>query len=112
MRKPLGQVEAEARDVSEAEQAALTELGQNFAHVWQSAHCPPDLKKRIIRAVVEEVIVNLDDATQLLSFVIHWKGGVHTTLEMPRPRSAVERKTAQEGKPPANPMGAEAAADG
>lgn len=94
--KRLAQVEAEARDVSEAEQGALMELGRDFARVWQSAHCPPELKKRIIRTVVEEIIVNLDGATQLLSFVIHWKGGVHTTLEMPRPRSAAERKTAQE----------------
>ena len=41
------------------------------------------------------MIVDLDDETQILSFVIHWKGGVHTQFEMPKPRGG-SQKTAEE----------------
>jgi hypothetical protein len=55
-----------------------------------------ELKKRIVRTVVEEILVNLDDKTQRLQFVIHWKGGCHTAFEMDKPRSGVGRKTSME----------------
>jgi len=53
------------------------------------------LKKRILRTVVEELIVHKDEAG-LLRFVIHWKGGAHSQFEMARPRSGREQKTALE----------------
>ena len=54
------------------------------------------LKKKIIRTVVEEVIVNLDEVNQILKFIIHWKGGCHTEFEMPKPPSGIGRKTAEQ----------------
>ena len=33
----------------------------------------PAMKKRIIRTVVEEIVVNLDDETEKFTFTIHWK---------------------------------------
>ena len=52
-----------------------------------------ELKKKIIRTVIEEIIVRLDDSTKMLHFVIHWKGGCHTEFEMEKPRSAVGKAT-------------------
>ena len=48
----------------------------------------------MVRAAIEEVIVNKDQ--DVLRFVLHWKGGTHTQLEMPRPPSGREQKTAPE----------------
>ena len=70
-------------------------LGARFPDVWASAHCPVELKKRILRTVLEEVLVTQDEA-EVLRFVIHWKGGAHTQFEMARPRSGREQKTALE----------------
>jgi len=53
------------------------------------------LKKQIARTVIEEVIASdADEST--LRFVIHWKGGVHTELTMPRPKSSAAQKTSME----------------
>ena len=71
-------------------------LGEQFEQVWHSERCPVELKKNILRTVIEEVIVDLDDETQMLSFEIHWKGGTHTQFQMDKPRSGVGRKTAIE----------------
>ena len=69
-------------------------LGERFDEVWQSEACPMELKKKIARTVIEEVLVDLDEDTDTLCFTIHWKGGTHTTFEMDKPRSPVGRQTA------------------
>jgi hypothetical protein len=82
--------------LSEQDAAAIAELGESFSGVWENESCPVELKKKILRTVIEEVIVDRDESKDLLHFVIHWKGGVHTSLETPRPPSAVGQKTAME----------------
>lgn len=77
------------------ERERILALGGRFREVWASAHCPAALKKRIIRTVVEEVIVTQDDAGSP-RFVIHWTGGAHSQFKMARPRSGREQKTALE----------------
>jgi len=80
-----------------AEQSkTLFELGNDFSGVWDSGHCPVVMKKRMIRTVIEEVIVNLEEESNTLQFIIHWKGGSHTQFRMPKPVSGVGKKTAQE----------------
>jgi DNA invertase Pin-like site-specific DNA recombinase len=71
-------------------------MGENFAEIWHSDRCPPTLKKMIFRTVVEEIIVHTDAEKKILEFTIHWKGGVHTQLEMERPVSATESATPME----------------
>lgn len=82
--------------LSEDERAAVLALGDHFAAVWESSACPPELKKKILRTVLEEIIVTHDEATDTLSFVMHWTGGTHTALTMPKPRSGVGQPTALE----------------
>lgn len=43
-------------------------------------------KKRILRALIREVIIDIDQASNELAVILHWKGGVHTTLRLPRRR--------------------------
>jgi hypothetical protein len=71
-------------------------MGDHFAQVWQSNHCPPTLKKMIFRTAIEEIIVQTDQDKKSLELVIHWKGGAHTQLAMERPRSATETATSME----------------
>ena len=73
----------------------LDALGERFPDVWESERCSDVIKKKIIRTVVEEVIVNLD-VSGILKFIIHWKGGCHTEFEMPKPPAGVGLKTSIE----------------
>jgi hypothetical protein len=75
------------------EEARILSMGENFAKAWQSDHCPSTLKKMIFRSVIEEIIVRTNPGKDTLLFTIHWKGSVHTKLEMERPRSATETAT-------------------
>ena len=55
------------------------------------------LKKKIIRILIREIMVSLDDDTQDLTFMIHWQGGCHTTMSMKKPLSgAIKYKTPEQ----------------
>jgi len=96
-RKELQRLEeSRSSTMSEQDKDRLRALGEGFHQVWASESCSVALKKKIIRTVVEEVIVNLDDVSQVLKFIIHWKGGCHTELEMPKPPSGIGLKTAEQ----------------
>ena len=92
-REALSQLDAETPAPTPEECEKILALGRNFSEVWHSEHCPMELKKKIVRSVIEEVIANLDEDQQRLHFIIHWKGGTHTELEMDRPRSGAGHKT-------------------
>lgn len=78
-------------------ETTLRSMGENFSMVWGHPDCPMMLKKKMARALIEEILVDLDDATRQLSFVIHWRGGSHTAFEMLKPQSGAEvHKTALE----------------
>ncbi len=92
----LSEIAEEEKPVSDKERARILQMGDNFREVWESEHCTAETKKKIIRTVVEEVIVDMNDCGDMLHFIIHWKGGCHTDFEMEKPRSGVGQKTSLE----------------
>jgi DNA invertase Pin-like site-specific DNA recombinase len=92
-RQQLSGLEGKRYSLSSEEEAEILSMGENFAEVWHSDRCVPTLKKMIFRTAIEEIIVRTDATNETLRFTIHWKGGVHTQLEMERPRSATETST-------------------
>jgi len=89
----LTELESQNRQLTEEDEAQILELGENFERVWRDEGCAVELKKKIVRRAVEEVIVDLDDEETTLRFIVHWKGGTHTRFEMPRPPSGAGRRT-------------------
>jgi hypothetical protein len=92
----LSSLDAHRYSLSPEEEITIRSMGDHFAGVWQSNHCPPTLKKMILRTAIEEIIVRTDQDKKTLELVIHWKGGAHTQLVMERPRSATETATPME----------------
>jgi len=95
LRSTLAEMDAAAWVLGDRERERSLALGRQFREVWESDQCPVEIKKRIIRTVVEELIVNKDEAG-IIRFVIHWKGGTHTQFQMKRPLSGREQRTAPE----------------
>ena len=92
----LSEIAKEEKPVSEKDRGRILQMGENFREVWESEHCIAETKKKIIRTVVEEVIVNMNDSEDMFHFIIHWKGGSHTEFEIEKPRSGVGQKTSME----------------
>jgi DNA invertase Pin-like site-specific DNA recombinase len=92
----LSSLDGKRHALSAEEEQRIHWMGEHFAEIWDSDRCPPTVKKMIFRTVVEEIIVRMDTEKKILQFTIHWKGGVHTQLDMERPLSAAETATPME----------------
>jgi hypothetical protein len=62
------------------------ELASELEDVWHSPTADVRLKKRIVRTLIHEILTDVDAAAGEVILIIHWKGGVHTELRLPRRR--------------------------
>lgn len=61
-------------------------LANDLEAIWNGAGTDVRLKKRIVRTLIQEVIADVDAAAGEVILVIHWHGGIHTELRLPRRR--------------------------
>jgi DNA invertase Pin-like site-specific DNA recombinase len=73
--------------LTDEERTRLMELGSELPLLWNHESASPELKKRILRTVLEEIVIRDDESRCKHLLVLHWKGGVHTELEVPRNKS-------------------------
>lgn len=62
------------------------QLSQQLETIWTDPATSVRLKKRIVRTLIEEVLVDVDSSASELILTLHWKGGAHTELRLPRRR--------------------------
>lgn len=71
----------------------LTALGTDLERVWFAPMTDARLKKRIIRTVIREVMADLDDDASEIVLLVHWMGGAHTELRLPKRRRGQRNAT-------------------
>jgi hypothetical protein len=72
--------------LSDAEQVRLLEMGDDLSSLWNHRAASAEMKKRILRTVLEEIMIGDDAGRKNHLLVLHWKGGVHTELSVVRNR--------------------------
>jgi DNA invertase Pin-like site-specific DNA recombinase len=60
----------------------LLALGRDLSRAWDSIGASVETRKKIIRLLIAEIVVNLVGDT--LALVLHWQGGDHTRLSAKR----------------------------
>ena len=91
----IAQHDASTTPPPDAQSLSLASLADNLAAVWTAPSTDARLKKRIVRAVIEEAVADLDDETSEIVLVLHWAGGAHTEHRLPRRRRG-QRNSAPE----------------
>ncbi|KAF0206970.1 MAG: resolvase domain-containing protein [Methylocystaceae bacterium] len=76
--------------------AALALLGANLKTVWSAPTTDARLKKRIARTLIHEVVADIDDDASEIVIAVHWTGGAHSELRLPK------RRRGQRNSTPAN----------
>ena len=71
-------------------------LAGDLRTVWQDPASDVRLKKRIVRTLIREVIADTDPQVGEIILVVHWMGGVHTELRLPRRRRGQRNGTSRE----------------
>ena len=81
--------ETQSPMLSEVDRAEILALGTDLPRLWGHPEATAATRKRILRAVLEEIVVTLE--ANRLRLKVHWKGGDHTTLEVERNRAGETR---------------------
>ena len=72
-------------------------LADDLQAVWGAPTTDGRLKKRIVRSVIHEVIADIDaeaaNGSGEVVLVVHWMGGVHSELRLPRRRRGQRNST-------------------
>ncbi|MBY5413374.1 recombinase family protein [Rhizobium leguminosarum] len=62
----------------------LLQLAQDLPTAWNTPSTETRTKQRLIHILVQEIICDLDDATNEAVLLIHWTGGRHTEVRVAR----------------------------
>jgi DNA invertase Pin-like site-specific DNA recombinase len=90
---------AETAAGSQAAAATIDEfsdLARDLEEVWTSPTADARLKKRIVRTLIEEVVADVDPDSSEIVLHVHWKGGVHTEVRLPRRRRGQMNHTSKD----------------
>src|SRR3954453_1782421 len=68
-------------------------LAEDLQAVWSAPTTDGRLKKRIVRTLIHEAVVDLDDGTAEIVQILHWVGGAHTEHRLPRRRRGQRTST-------------------
>jgi DNA invertase Pin-like site-specific DNA recombinase len=81
---------------SDATAASFASLTEDLKSVWSAPTADARLKKRIVRMLIEEVVADIDAEAGEIILLIHWSGGVHSELRLPRRRRGQRNATSQD----------------
>lgn len=73
------------------DRATLLALAQEFPTVWADPATDTRTKKHLIRLLIEEIVASLPNERGL-ELLIHWTGGKHTRVHVPRNRPGQHRR--------------------
>jgi hypothetical protein len=79
-------VELQAPDARDA-LPDFTGLANDLAAAWKAPQTTMRTRQRLIRALITEIIADVDAAAGEIVLVIHWKGGQHSELRARKPKS-------------------------
>ena len=80
--------------LSAEQKQRLLEWGAELPRLWHDPQAPVELKKQILRTVIQEIVVNSAPGSAEHRLQIHWAGGLHTELVVPRNQSGMHGRQA------------------
>jgi excisionase family DNA binding protein len=69
-------------DLTQEQKQRLFELGKDLPALWNHPSASNELKKRILRTVLQEIVIDNDEDQRRHVLQLHWQGGVHTELRV------------------------------
>lgn len=62
-------------------------LSEDLAAAWYAPGVTTRARQQLLRALVNDIVVDVDDAAREVIMVIHWRGGQHSEVRVVKPRS-------------------------
>jgi excisionase family DNA binding protein len=79
----------EGLEPTDEQRQALIDIARDLPAVWEHRCASPEIKKRILRTVLKEIVVFIRN--HRIRLILHWQGGDHTELEVIKNRPGHHR---------------------
>ena len=90
----LMELEATGSTLTVEQRQQLKELGEDLPRLWESPKASVELRKEILRTVLQDIVVCDVEGAAEYRLQMHWTGGVHTEIRVPRNRPGRHRRAA------------------
>jgi len=85
--KTLRKIETAVQATPIPDREVLLQLAADLESVWHAPTTDLRLKQRIVRILIEEIVVDVDQDANEVVLLIHWSGGCHSELRVKKPKS-------------------------
>jgi DNA invertase Pin-like site-specific DNA recombinase len=84
LERKVADLQAASAGRPKIDSALLLNLARDLPAAWNAASTDTGAKQRLIHILVQEVVCELDEAANEAVLLIHWTGGRHTKVRVPR----------------------------
>jgi excisionase family DNA binding protein len=71
----------------EVDPRSFASLADNLSAAWDAPNVTMRARQQMLRTLIADIIVDVDDAVREVVLAIHWRGGQHSELRVRKPRS-------------------------
>jgi DNA invertase Pin-like site-specific DNA recombinase len=75
---------------------SLLTLAHNLETAWNAPSTTMRTRQQLVRALIQEIVVDVDDTTREVVLIIHWRGGQHSELRVRKPATGEHTRRAPE----------------
>jgi excisionase family DNA binding protein len=75
------------RDHVEVDPNAFPDLADNLSAAWNAPGVTMRVRQQLLRALIADIIVDVDEEARDVVLTIHWRGGQHSQLRVRKPRT-------------------------
>ena len=79
------------KPLSASDKERLKSYGENLPELWSAPTTRAQERKRIVRCLIQQVVVTVPTEGCRLKADVHWSGGERTVVEVPKGKSGVHR---------------------
>jgi hypothetical protein len=80
----IDELRATSAGAPKIDRALLLQLARDLPTAWNAPSTDTRTKQRLIHILVQEIVCELDEAANEAVLLIHWTGGRHTEVRVPR----------------------------
>src|SRR5215831_5109095 len=85
--RPMGQQRSCRDDQLNPPWLPFAGLAHDLEAAWNAPGVTMRTRQRLLRALVIDIIADVDEATREVVLTIHWRGGRHSQLRVRKPKS-------------------------
>jgi len=78
---------SESSSSIEVDPKAFANLAENLSSAWNAPDVTMRARQQLLRTLIADIIVDVDDAVRDVVLTVHWRGGQHSELRVRKPQT-------------------------